>query len=107
MRLRLTDYAGQFDSNPNRLIVDWISMRSTISIIEMWELTHENPNFRKNNVDYFITQIQNNEKINVEELVAALNLESINIENHNIAADKAIYYDFVQYLTEKKLNVNQ
>ncbi len=101
----LTDYAGQFSAKPNEEVRKWLSSRATLSLIELWELEKGNPDFRKGNVDYYIERIANGEILDPAEVVAALNLSGLSVQNGNVAADKTIYYDFVQYLTESGKNV--
>ena len=102
----LTDYASQFFDDTKKPILIWLNSRSTISLIELREMELENGFFRKENVPYFIEKISKEEKFSPSELISALGLNTLYLENDNLSADKTIYYDFVQFLTQNKMNVD-
>ncbi len=101
----LTDYGKRFLIDPMSQIESWLSQTSTLSIIELWERGNENENFRKESMGYFLQKAAEGEPIDPNELVDALSLSCMTVENGSVAADREIYYDFVEYLTEQGINV--
>ena len=94
----LSEYASRFVSNPEKYISLWISQVSVLSRIELWEVSHGNALFRKDTLPLFIAKIENDELLDLNEVISALSLTSILIEDGEVFADKSIYYDFVGFL---------
>lgn len=100
----LSEYVGRFSSKSDLNIALWLSQVSTLSIIELWEMNHGNEEFRKESVPYFLEKIENDELLDIDQVLCALNITGVVRADAQILADQSLFYDFVAYLTQKKIN---
>lgn len=100
----LTEYVGRFSSKQDVNIALWISQVSTLSIVELWEINNGNTEFRHEVVPHFIEKIENDELLDIDDVIEKLNIVGIARRGVEIFAVQSIFYDFVSYLTQKKIN---
>ncbi|MBO5770845.1 MAG: hypothetical protein J6R23_06295 [Spirochaetales bacterium] len=100
----LTEYVSRFSSKAEVNIALWLSQISTLSIIELWETSNGNSEFRKENVPFFLDKIENDELLDIDQVISALNITGIVRDGIQILASQSLYYDFVSYLTQKRIN---
>ena len=100
----LSEYVGRFSSKKDLNIALWLSQVSTLSIIELWETNNGNTEFRREVVPHFIEQIENDELLDIDDVIAKLNIVGIVRRDMETFAVQSLYYDFVSYLTQKKIN---
>lgn len=100
----LTEYVGRFSSKTDLNISLWLSQVSTLSIIQLWEEGNGNSEFRSESVPYFIGKIENDELLDIDETISALGLLGLRRDGVEVIAHQSLYYDFVSYLTQKKIN---
>ena len=60
--------------------------------------------FRKDILPSFLSKVESDELLNLEEVIEGLSLTSIFIEEDEVFADISIYYDFVGFLLMSKNN---
>ena len=100
----LSEYIGRFSSKKELNISLWLSQVSTLSLIELWEMNNGNTRFRKESVPYFIEKIEADEVLDIKNVIEALNITGIVVLDDQVLACQSLYYDFVSYLTQKRIN---
>lgn len=100
----LTEYASRFSTNPMKLVAGWISQVSTLSIIELWERSHENDGFRGSLMETYINKVEEDDILDPMEVIPALGLGGLTVSENSIVGSVELYYDFVMYITAQGIN---
>ena len=101
----LTGYAARFVRNPELEVSLYLSERSTLIMIELWEEGHGNSAFRYDQMEYALDAVSRDEMIEPQHLIALLSLSCIAIgDSGDVIADLDIYNDFVAFLTARGIN---
>lgn len=94
----LTEYASRFTSDADRYITLWFSQISVLTRIQLWERENNSELFRDSLIELYVSRLENDELLDIEEVSKELSLESIFVEDGNVFAFRDIYYDFVGFL---------
>lgn len=101
----LKSYADRFVSDSDDVIKVYLSRPTTLNLITLWELRNGNDMFIASLMERYHERAMTGEEFDVGELISALNLLSVFIEEGDIRAHIDIYNDFVAYLTENGINI--
>ena len=101
----LTAYCRRFIRTPMREIEGWLSQRSTVAAIALWEKRNGNDSFRESSIPYLFEKANRDEVITVSDFIALTSCQGLALDGEEVIADIDIYNDFVAFLTARGINI--
>ena len=101
----LTSYASRFTRDPDKEISAWLSQRSTLNAIIIWEKAFGDDCCTDQSVAEVLDAVDSYELINAQYVVSLLSLRCMFLAEGEVFADLSLYNDFVAYLTSAGINI--